>query len=235
MSRALRSFALVLAASAESALGCVTVQDLGSHAEAAEAGAPDVGPFPFLDGAFPFPGDSGPPGKIFFVTKGRYSGDLATEGGAASGPAGGDSLCTREAGAAGHVGLFRAWLSTSKENAKSRIKAVGPWRSLGSVLLPFPGAAVADPPGDFLHYTADGTDLFFEPQRLVWTGTKLNGTLNDNGDTCADWTSSPANVRGGRGDFNEIGDGRWTDSRALDRSSETSPCSERLRLYCFEQ
>ena len=69
----------------------------------------------------------------------------------------------------------------------------------------------------------------------MWTGTKLNGTLNDNGDTCADWTSSLPNVRGGYGDFNQIGDGRWTDSRALDRTSETSPCSERLRIYCFEQ
>ena len=226
MSRSFRSLLVVLAASTASALGCVTVQDLGSHPPAA-VGAPD--------GGFPWPFESGPPGKIFFVTKGRYRGDLGTEGGAPSGPAGGDSVCTREAREAGHGGLFKAWLSTSTENAKSRIAAVGPWRSLGSALVPFPGAAVTDPPANFLGYTADGTELFFEPDRLVWTGTKSNGTRNDNGDTCNDWTSNLADVRGGRGDFNQIGDGRWTDSRALDRTSETSPCSERLRLYCFEQ
>jgi len=237
MSRSFRSAIVALAASTASALGCVTVQDLGSHPAAGEAGAPG---FPFLEGGFPWREDSGSPAKVFFVTKGRYSGDLGTEGAAPSGPAGGDSVCTREAREAGHGGLFKAWLSTSTENAKSRIKAVGPWRSLasgslGSALVPFPSAAVTDPPADFLRYTADGTDLFFEPNRLVWTGTKLNGTRNDNGDTCTDWTGSLATLRGGRGDFDQIGDGQWTDSRALDRTSETSPCSERLRLYCFEQ
>ena len=68
----------------------------------------------------------------------------------------------KEARAAGLGGPYKAWLSTSKENAKSRIKAVGPWRSPGSALLPFPTAAVADPPANFLGYTADGTELFFE-------------------------------------------------------------------------
>jgi hypothetical protein len=198
--------------------GCVSVQDLGSHA--------------LQDGGGALPPS---PGKIFFVTSGLYTGDLASQGGAVSGLAGGDSICMTEARAAGLGGVFKAWLSTSGESAKSRIAAVGPWSAPGRPLPSFPLASVTDPPLDFLRYAADGSDLFFEAERRVWTATTAIGTLNPNGATCTGWTSRLGNVRGSHGDFLQGVAGRWTDLKDLDMKSETSPCSERLRLYCFGQ
>jgi hypothetical protein len=130
----------------------------------------------------------------------------------------------------------RAWVATSLENAKSHIAPVGPWRSTGPVpsIVPFRDATVGEPQ-DFLHYTPKGADLFLVEGREVWTGTRSDGTINVNGDTCEDWTKSLPTVKGGFGDYNQVVDGRWTDVRDIDRLSESRPCSERHRLYCFEQ
>jgi hypothetical protein len=213
-----RCVLLLSCVSFAAALGCVSVQDLGSHA--------------LQDGGGTIPPN---PGKIFFVTGGLYTGDLATQGGAASGLAGGDSICMAEARAAGLGGVFKAWLSTSDESAKTRIAPVGPWLAPGRPLPSFPLPAVSDPPLDFLRYDANGADLFFEPERRVWTATTAIGLLNANGATCTGWTSSLGSVRGSHGDFLQAVAGRWTDLRDLDMKSETSPCSDRLRLYCFGQ
>ena len=169
-------------------LGCVTVQDLGSHAQLPEGGAGDIDASPPAEGGIVIPEDSGHPGKIFFVTDGQFTGAL-------SGLQGADQLCTKEARSAGLGGVFKAWLSTSSENAKSRIAAVGPWRSVGGTIVPFPAASVVGTPKDFPRYTAKGNDLFFTNEPNVWTGTKADGTVNTNGDTCAGWTSSVANVK----------------------------------------
>jgi hypothetical protein len=219
---------IVLLAAAHSAIvvGCVSTVDLGSHAPPLEGGAPfDVSlPDPFVD--------AGRQAKIFFVTDGRYTGDLATEGAAASGLAGADAICTREARAAQLTGVFKAWLSTSMQDAKDRIAPVGPWQMVdGRVVF---GDRIVGHPENFPTYSAKGNDLLFDPNARVWTGTTAPGRLNDASKTCASWTSAAAAAAGTYGSLTWTSDG-WTDERKLDATSETSPCSERLRLYCFEQ
>jgi len=208
--------------------GCITAQDLGSHAASNEGGA--VNPFPPAgDGSSPFPG---PAEKIVFVTDGLFTADLAMEGGAASGLQGGDNLCNTEARDAGLGGTFRAWLSTSTENARDRIAAVGPWRMVKGPDVLFPDRSAGGTPKGFLQYTAKGNDLFFTNESNVWTGTKDTGTVNVA--TCAGWTSGLASQTGTYGQFTWTS-GFWTDYRGFEAAGLSKPCSTRLRLYCFEQ
>src|SRR5262245_5083470 len=67
--------------------------------------------------------------KRVFVTTKSYPADLKTAGGAVSGVAGGDSLCTRDALAAQLGGNWKAWLSNDTVSAIDRITDVGPWSS----------------------------------------------------------------------------------------------------------
>lgn len=199
--------------------GCVVDRDLGAHAAPGDA-SPSI--------QTPPPPRGGP--KIVFVTDGRYTGDLATEGGGASGLAGADAVCTREARNAGRTGTFKAWLSTATQNAKDRIAAVGPWRSVDGTVV-FANAA-ADRPAAFLRFTAAGTDLLFSTSREVWTGTNALGLRTASGATCGDWTTAVQ-----LGTYGELAwiNPRWTDAQDVQGSSATKPCTEHLRLYCFEQ
>lgn len=208
------------------ALGCVSTVDLGSHASLTEGGAP-------ADASVPNPlVDASSGGRVFFVTDGRYTGDLAAEGAAASGLAGADALCTREAVAAGLGGVFKAWLSTANENARDRIAPVGPWHMVDGTVV-FASAAV-DQPQNFPKYSAKGNDLFFDSFPNVWTGTTGAGRLDDGAHTCAGWTSARASDVASYGALTWTS-AEWTDARMLDGTSESSPCSDRLRLYCFAQ
>lgn len=219
----MRRRAVVVVVFVVAALGCVTVQDLGSHAPQGDGGAPGVDaslpPFPF-----PFP--EGGTGKIFFVTEGLYTGGLG-------GLAGADQICTMEARGAGLSGAFKAWLSTSSENAKSRIAPVGPWQFVGGRFGIVFDASVGLPRA-FPQYTAKGGDLFFSNDTSVWTATTSTGVLNTNGASCAGWTSALGTDKGSYGTLTRIGVD-WTDDQGFDATSQSSPCSSRLRLYCFEQ
>lgn len=218
-------------ASVATALGCVSIQDLGSHAPIAEGGALDT-TFPF-DVNLGFPFDAGP-SKLFFVTDRRYTGDLATEGGATTGLAGADNLCNREARAAGVDGVFKAWLSTPSENARNRIAPVGPWRLFDGRTV-FAAASFGGHPEVFPTYTASGADLLFDKAPDVWTGTNEQGTLTATGNTCAGWTSALPTDKGSFGSLN-WSTGEWTDAIDLPtNASESRACSEKLRLYCFGQ
>ncbi|CAN5925601.1 hypothetical protein BH11MYX4_BH11MYX4_06590 [soil metagenome] len=214
---------------------CITERDLGGHARGDGLTGPDGGALEggaSEGGVVPPRVDGGHDGKIFFVTKGLYTGDLAKQGGAASGLAGGDAICTAEAGAARLGGVFKAWLSTSAENAKDRIALVGPWHMTSGATVFAAGPITG--PEDFPRYAADGEDLFFANDARAWTGTNRQNKVTDNGDTCASWASSRPSDKGSFGGITYIG-GEWTDYRALDQTPETRACSERLRLYCFEQ
>ncbi len=224
MSRPLAAAAGVAIVFLALALGCVTEQDLGSHAPAGEGGAPGIDA--------PATTEGGGPVKIFFVTDGRYGGDLGAQGAAASGLAGGDNLCNTEARAANLAGVFKAWLSTPTESARSRIAPVGPWRLVDGTIV-FEGPSVGQP-RVFPRLTGSGVDLFFSNDTQVWTGTNQDGQLSINRETCAAWTSGLANVKGSYGSLTRIG-GAWTDDQGFDTTSLSSPCSSRSRLYCFEQ
>ena len=87
---------------------------------------------------------------------------------------------------------------------------------------------------DQAQYTAKGGDLFFSNDTSVWTATTSTGVLNSNGATCAGWTSALGTDKGSYGTLTRIGVD-WTDDQGFDATSKSSPCSSRLRLYCFEQ
>ncbi|MDB4939134.1 MAG: hypothetical protein JWP87_6106 [Labilithrix sp.] len=210
---------IAFASATAAAWGCVSTVDLGSHAPPLEGGS-------LLDVSLPSPGEGATErAKIFFVTDGRYTGDLA-------GLAGADAICMQEATAGGLTGVFKAWLSTSTEDAKDRIAPVGPWQMVDGRVV-FSGATVGNPES-FPTYSAKGNDLLFDPNPNVWTGTTGPGRLNDGSKTCSSWTSAGPTDTGTYGSLAWTSD-LWTDERKLDATSETSPCSERLRLYCFEQ
>ena len=216
MTRPLPSAFVISAVSVAVMQGCVSVQDLGSHGPRREGGAPN------FDASTP---TGGGPVKVFFVTDGHYSGDLA-------GVAGADAICGAEARGASLAGVFKAWVSTSTENAASRIAPVGPWRLVeGTIVFDGPSVGV---PRVFPRYTATGVDLFFSDDTKVWTGTDKDGKLSINRETCAGWTSGLAKDKGSFGTLTRIS-GAWTDDQGFDTTSLSSPCSERLRLYCFEQ
>lgn len=224
----------LLSAIALGLVACESTEDLGRHstAEFADGGAADSGDAGTNSDAS-VAVDSGHRGKIVFVTDNRYTGDLATEGGTSSGLDGADAICNGEAQAAGIGGVFKAWLSSSSENAKARIAAVGPWHMVdGSVV--FPGKAVIGAPLLYPRYTASGVELFADSDPSLWTGTNSDGTVADAKSTCADWTSNSASGRGGIG-FALSTTGEWTDYAGMFSTSPPPPCSVREHLYCFEQ
>jgi hypothetical protein len=200
--------------------GCVSNLDLGNHAIS------DAGAQP--DGAGPV--DAGHEGKLFFVTDGRYIGDLRTEGGSATGALGGDAVCNTEAATAKLGGVYKAWLSTSTENAKDRIAPVGPWRRVDGVVI-FPGKAVVSAPLHYPQISASGDTLFNSTFPEVWTGTSIDGVYVPIHAACADWQSGAAADKGSYGIV--VSDNSdWTN---YGFGGDTLPCSIRARLYCFEQ
>ena len=214
----------LLASTTLSLLGCVSDLDLGRHATDLDAGGGGGAP---PDAGAP---DSGHPGKLVFVTDGRYIGDLRTEGGAASGPAGGDAICMTEAASALLGGVYRAWLSTSTEDARDRIAPVGPWRMVNDATL-FPGHAVVGSPLRYPKVTASGVLLYASTYPEVWTGTTGEGVYTPDHAACSDWESGSSSQEGAYG-IVVADNSDWTDYGLL---SETLPCTRRARLYCFEQ
>lgn len=128
------------------------------------------------------------PDMSFFVTS-QGPGDGANLGGLA----GADAHCQSLAEAAGVTGkTWRAYLSTSSENARDRIGA-GPWMNAKGVVI---AASVEE-----LHSDANGitkeTGLSETGEAIngrgdtpnrhdILTGSNADGTANEN--TCGDWT-----------------------------------------------
>lgn len=126
----------------------------------------------------------------FFITS-ENPGNGADLGGLA----GADAYCTSLAEAAGVTGkTWRAYLSSSEENARDRIGA-GPWANANGVVV---ATSVEE-----LHGNANNVNKETAlsetgavingrgdtPNRHdILTGSSLEGTLE--GDACADWTSS---------------------------------------------
>jgi len=160
-------------------------------------------------------------GSLVFVTDGRFTGDLAREGGESSGPLGADALCALEARAAGLEGPFRAFITTEREEAASRVGALGPYRRVDGIVV-FPGKGVVGAPLTSLAVTATGKTLAPSDDAAVWTGTA-------DPRRCNDFTSSRSEVSGAIG--SALADGaNWTsEGRAV------RPCDGRARLYCFQR
>lgn len=109
---------------------------------------------------------------------------------------GADAHCQQLAASAGVGGkTWRAYLSSSRENARDRI-GMGPWQNIKGVMI------ASDLAG--LHSEANGinkeTGLTEQGEMVngrgdspnmhdILTGSNPDGTLNE-GQTCSDWTSS---------------------------------------------
>ncbi|HEY5924737.1 MAG TPA: hypothetical protein VIV11_23820 [Kofleriaceae bacterium] len=178
------------------------------------------------------PPDAGPPGLRVFVSSLRYSADLRTAGGQATGRASADRICQTLADAVNLGGTFRAWLSTTDRHAIDHIVGTGPWYRMDGQLA-FPNRArLGTTPLVPISIDEQGgmPDPFYE----AWTGTALGGYRAPLGSrqsvTCYDWTSTidSTQVGGVVGDI-DVNSASWTNLA-------TGYCSPfHRRLYCFEQ
>jgi hypothetical protein len=152
---------------------------------------------------------SGAPNNMSFFVTSRGSGN----GGNFGGITGADALCKTLATAANPAlgnKTWRAYLSTSTENARDRIGA-GPWRNFAGKIIANNVADLHDqaaggasesgyPLGD-INTALDETGATVpaaQPAVLhdIITGSNLDGTLSASG-TCSDWTSTTGTTRNG--------------------------------------
>jgi len=148
-----------------------------------------------------------------FVTSQGYDGNLG-------GLTGADAVCTAHAGAADLGGTWRAWLSASGADARSRI-AGGAYRLTDDVTVVaadgadlFDGTLAAP-----LARDEDGNAVAFTQAR---TGTNGDGSWS--GASCGGWTNDGGVGTAGRLD----GTTSWTAAALAD-------CGLDLPLYCFER
>jgi hypothetical protein len=130
-----------------------------------------------------------------------------------------DTICNSLASNAGLGGAWKAWLSTSSINAKSRI----PDRKY---LRTNDGLTVADSISDLIDGDIQNSILYDENGNSVaafsvWTGTDWRG---ENDQNCNNWNG---NGIGTLGKHNQV-NSRWTED--FDRSCT----SFGARFYCFE-
>lgn len=164
-----------------------------------------------------------PPKKRVFVTNAMFG------GGSLGGPTGADKLCTDAATNAGlGTSVWRAWLSTTTENAVKRIDPHGPWTLLNG------GGDVANNAAELasgalrkaINITETGA-VTPDNQAAVWTGTGANGaaTSSSTADLCSNWTLAYFTGVVGSSVSNKA---QWTNST-------NAFCTASARLYCFEQ
>lgn len=168
--------------------------------------------------------------NVVFVTSQKGTGDLGSwaEAGGNTGIGAGDAICQTLADGAGLPGEFKAWLSDSATNARSRLA-----RS-EEAYVRADGARVADdwtdltaPP--YLDNPISVNEKGLSDEWQVWTGTRVGGHSGYGifGNACADWGS------GNSGDTAAVGasgssDYKWTETGV-------APCFPSRALYCFQQ
>ena len=146
------------------------------------------------------------PGMSFFVTSTNPG-----SGGNLGGLAGADAHCAALAEAAGITGkTWRAYLSTSTENARDRIGA-GPWVNAAGVTIADSVDALHGPDNALTKDTALNekgevvNGRGDEPNRHdMLTGSLPDGTVAA-GQTCEDWTSDAAEAAGMVGHHDRMG------------------------------
>jgi hypothetical protein len=142
--------------------------------------------------------------RFVFVTRSVYSPNMG-------GIAGADLRCQSSASAAGLAGTFRAWISDSNTDAKSRIRSDGPWLEVGTDRVLFPTrASIEGYPEAPL-----ARDEYGDPApEEWWTGTAANGLRHPR--NCRDWTTNDQASGGLLGGRRSTATGRpgieWTES-----------------------
>lgn len=165
-------------------------------------------------------------------------------GGNFGGLAGADALCLTLATAANPAlasKTWRAYLSTSTENARDRIGA-GPWRNAAGVIIAnnvtelhdqaAGGTSEANYPLNDANTALreDGTPLPAQPvTHDVLTGSNLDGTVSASG-TCNDWTAITGTTRNGHS--NRAGGGQNPSSW---NSAHDTGCAPAVAGQNFQQ
>jgi hypothetical protein len=201
------------------------------------------------------PADAGEDDSMSFFLTSRGSGN----GGNFGGIAGADALCAMlatEADPALASKTWRAYLSTSTEDARERI-GTGPWRNAAGVIIAndvdelhdqAPGGASEDDyplsnPNTALR--EDGTPLPGQPVlHDIITGSNLDGTVSASG-TCSDWTSTTGTTRNGHSDRQGGGQNPSSWNSAHDTGCGQNPAGTNFQggtvsqgggqgaIYCF--
>jgi hypothetical protein len=162
-----------------------------------------------------------PAGKRVFLTHQRFLGSLG-------GLTGANAKCNDAAAAAGLVGNFIAWLSTSTVNAVDRLADVGPWTDTqGTLVFADKNAVVTTGPMTALWYDERGQ---FLSTANIWTGTRFDGVYQWGAvmaPPCQEWTSATGADGARVGQVGRTGS-EWT-------SYSGTSCNSEAHLICFEQ
>jgi hypothetical protein len=183
-------------------------------------------------------------GELSFFVTSTGSGDA---GGNVGGLDGADAKCQDLAEAVGSTRTWRAYLSTTEENAVDRI-GEGPWFNADGVLVATDLESVhtAGLPREPVNLVLDENgDAVPANQHDILTGSNEDGELlvaGDAGlaDNCNDWTSNsadPPGARVGHSDIPEDFSPSWNSAHT------TAGCSAAQldavggagRLYCFAE
>jgi len=173
--------------------------------------------------------------RRIFVTSQFYTGDLG-------GLEGADAKCQTLADAANLGGTYKAWLSSTRLDARDRLSHVGkPYVRVDGLLVAYDWTDLTDvlvPLYNPIYLTELGglppiSDPYFAEaygSAVAYTSTLGNGTIQGEftwnpAYTCYDWTSQRGT--GGLGIANLTVE-NWTQAVSTD-------CSIGASLYCFEQ
>lgn len=168
-------------------------------------------------------------GVLAFVSSAVGSANLSTwaQAGGASGIAAGDAICQALAGSAGLADptRFKAWLSDSTLDAKSRFASGGPWVRLDRTSI---AISLAELTSAVLGTSISQTELGeYVGNAHVWTGTNADGTQRGSG--CSGWTSTSSSLEAVTGTPN-VASSSWTRNTQL---IVPARCNVTARLYCL--
>jgi hypothetical protein len=181
-------------------------------------------------------------GAVVFITRSEYSGDLKTYGGEATGQTSADFLCKLEARSANLDGRFKAWLSSSTENAFDRIADASPWQVVGGGDVFATLDDLRAGPTEGITRDQFGDDIVGGLPLPIWTGTLPTGASSQY--TCTDWTNASCAPRradqletipAGDPNTGSIGAGGATSGEWTLGNGCFASCPTAARLYCFEQ
>lgn len=167
--------------------------------------------------------------KRIFVTSAKYNGNLAGQCTSASnGLEAADCLCQKAADSAGMGNrTFKAWLSSSSQDARDRLADVGPWFLIGETDTVF---SDLDDMGTEPPFSINTDEHGNVTSGRAWTGTGIGGVAIGCGagnEWCDEWTSQFNGTGGMAGNPAAI-DFQWTQDGCQN-------CDQVLHLICVEQ
>jgi hypothetical protein len=163
-----------------------------------------------------------PTPKIVFVTSSTYSGNLG-------GLQGADAQCQYLANAAGHEGVFKAWLSSSTASPATRFtqpNSFTPYTLVDGTVIAYGWLGITS--GTLLspiNKDEKGATRYYQ----IFTDSTVEGGEEYSDLSCADWTTGQSGANAIAGAAGEYRSG-WTVYGVF-------PCdgSVPTGLYCFQQ